>query len=75
MEGTTARIIRSFRKHKLGVFGLVVLAVLYLVILFAGFIAPYDFTQTHRNFVYAPPSRIRRAKTCAALNPVAYLYT
>ena len=59
MEGTTARIIRSFRKHKLGVFGLVVLAVLYLVILFAGFIAPYDFTQTHRNFVYAPPSKIR----------------
>ncbi len=59
MEGTTARIIRSFRQHKLGVFGLVVLAVLYLAILFAGFLAPYDFTQTHRNFVYAPPSKIR----------------
>lgn len=59
MEGTKARIIRSFRKHRLGMFGVVVLGVLYMMIIFAGFIAPYDFTATHRNFVYAPPSKIR----------------
>jgi peptide/nickel transport system permease protein len=59
MEGTRARIIRSFLKHRLGMFGLVVLIVLYLVMLFASFLAPYDFTATHRNFIYAPPTRIR----------------
>ncbi|MEA4883162.1 MAG: ABC transporter permease [Clostridia bacterium] len=59
MEGTRSRITRSFLKHRLGVFGLVVLAVLYLMVLFAGFIVPYDFTATHRNFIYAPPSKIR----------------
>ena len=53
-------------------FGLVVLIVLYLVMLFASFLAPYDFTATHRNFIYAPPTRIRvvdaegnwRARSC-----------
>ncbi len=59
MEGTKKRVIESFFKHKLGVAGLVVLALLYLVVVFAEFIAPYNFTETHRNFVYAPPSRIR----------------
>lgn len=59
MEGTKKRVIESFFKHRLGVAGLVVLAILYLVVIFADFIAPYNFVETHRNFVYAPPSRIR----------------
>ena len=59
MEGTRKRVAESFFKHKLGVFGLVVLAILYLIIIFADFIAPYNYTTTHRNFVYAAPSKIR----------------
>ena len=59
MEGTTKRIADSFFKHKLGMVGLVVLIILYLVVIFADFVAPYNFTETHRNFVYAPPSRVR----------------
>ncbi len=56
MEGTTKRIADSFFKHKLGMVGLVVLIILYLVVIFADFVAPpYNFTETHRNFVYAPP--------------------
>ncbi|MGI6147308.1 MAG: ABC transporter permease [Firmicutes bacterium] len=59
MEGTRARIIRSFRRHRLGMAGLAVLTVLYLVMILADFIAPYNFTATHRNFIYAPPTKIR----------------
>jgi peptide/nickel transport system permease protein len=59
MEGTKKRVIASFFKHRLGVAGLAVLAILYLVVIFADFIAPYNFAETHRNFVYAPPSKIR----------------
>ncbi|MGE5588726.1 MAG: ABC transporter permease [Clostridia bacterium] len=59
MEGTKKRVIESFFKHKLGLAGLVVLAILYFVVIFADFIAPYSFAETHRNFVYAPPSKIR----------------
>ena len=39
--------------------GLAVLTVLYLVMILADFIAPYNFTATHRNFIYAPPTKIR----------------
>ena len=35
------------------------LTVLYLVMILADFIAPYNFTATHRNFIYAPPTKIR----------------
>jgi len=59
MEGTKKRVLQSFFKHRLGVFGLIVLCILYLLVLFADFIAPYNFTETHTNFVYAPPSKIR----------------
>lgn len=59
MEGTGKRVAESFFKHKLGVFGLIVLVILYLLVIFADFIAPYNFSTTHRNFVYAPPSKIR----------------
>ncbi len=55
MEGTGKRVAESFFKHKLGVFGLIVLVILYLLVIFADFIAPYNFSTTHRNFVYAPP--------------------
>ncbi len=56
---TRKRVAERFFKHKLGVAGLVVLGIFYLMALFADFIAPYNFTQTHRNFVYAPPTKVR----------------
>lgn len=59
MEGTRKRVVESFFKHKLGMVGLVALAILYFVVFLADFISPYNFAETHRNFVYAPPSKIR----------------
>ena len=45
----------KFRKHKLAVVSLVVIAFLYLVAAFAEFIAPYDPNAVNAQFTYAPP--------------------
>src|SRR5215471_9988855 len=37
---------------------LVVLLLLHAVVVFAGFLAPYDYAEQHRAYPYAPPSRI-----------------
>lgn len=45
----------KFRKHKIALASLVVIAFLYLVALFAEFIAPFDPNATNARFTYAPP--------------------
>ncbi len=52
-------IIRRFRRHRLAVIGLHLLALLYLVALVAEFVAPY--TQGYRNLAHAyqPPQQPR----------------
>jgi peptide/nickel transport system permease protein len=37
---------------------LVLLAIVHLAILFAGFLAPYEYAELHRDFGYAPPTPI-----------------
>ena len=37
---------------------IVLLAVLHIVILFAGFVAPYDPATQNRELPYAPPTRL-----------------
>ncbi|WP_367362747.1 ABC transporter permease [Mesotoga sp.] len=59
MQSTKERIARNFFKHRLGVIGLIALSIMYLLVIFADFIAPYNYITAHRNFVYAPPSKIR----------------
>ncbi len=49
---------RAFRKHKLAMFGLGVLALLYVLAIFAGFFAPYDPWQRHASHVTAPPTPV-----------------
>jgi peptide/nickel transport system permease protein len=55
---TGARVRRAFFKHRLGMVGLIILAILYLSILFADYISPYNYLETHRNNEYVPPSKI-----------------
>lgn len=50
---------RAFRKHKLAMFGLTVLGILYVLAIFAGFFSPYDPWQRHASQVTAPPTAIR----------------
>lgn len=45
----------KFKKHKIALASLVVIAMMYLVALFAEFIAPFDPNATNARFTYAPP--------------------
>lgn len=49
---------RRFARSRTGIFGGVILALLYLVALAAQFLAPYDITTQHRA-VYQPPQPVR----------------
>jgi peptide/nickel transport system permease protein len=51
-------LIKKLRKDNFALLGIFTLAVLYLMILFASFIAPYSSTYAVRNLSYAPPSKI-----------------
>ncbi|MEZ4637683.1 MAG: hypothetical protein R2856_22465 [Caldilineaceae bacterium] len=46
---------RKFRKHKLAMLGGVVTILIYLVALFAEFLAPFDPGAFAANYTYAPP--------------------
>ena len=51
-------ILRKIFKDKFAKSAFIVLAVLYLLILFADFIAPYSNTYSNRDMSYTPPSKI-----------------
>ena len=53
------RSASKFFKHPLVLPGLIVLGVLYFVMIFAEFIAPYHYDNGTRDNSYQPPSRIR----------------
>ena len=50
---------RKLRRHRLALVGATVLALLYLVAIFAEFFAPHDLFQRHNDFINAPPHRVR----------------
>jgi peptide/nickel transport system permease protein len=47
-----------FRKHKMALIATAVLTVLYIVIAFVEFFAPYDPRRNNRDYIYAPPQRL-----------------
>jgi peptide/nickel transport system permease protein len=51
-------ILNKIYKDKFALTALVVLLVLYLIILFADFIAPYSKYYSNRDASYAPPSKV-----------------
>ena len=50
---------RKLRRHRLALAGATVLALLYLVAIFAEFFAPHDLFQRHNDFINAPPVLVR----------------
>ncbi|MGQ9555610.1 MAG: ABC transporter permease [Anaerolineae bacterium] len=48
-----------FRKHRLALVSAAVLGVLYVLVIFAEFFAPYDPIRADKSFIYAPPQPIR----------------
>jgi peptide/nickel transport system permease protein len=49
----------KFRKHKVALVSGIVMILIYLVAVFADFLAPSDATRTDSNYLYAPPQTLR----------------
>jgi len=49
---------RIFRRHKPGMVGLVILAALYFIAIFADFLAPYSYENEARDLQWSPPTRL-----------------
>src|SRR5512138_2887918 len=45
----------KFRKHKMAMLSGIILTLIYLVALFADFLAPFDPSLTNSNYLYVPP--------------------
>jgi peptide/nickel transport system permease protein len=52
------RLLKKLKKHPLAIIGIVILCFFYLIMIFAEFIAPYDFDNGKRDYSYAPPTKI-----------------
>ncbi len=74
MVSTRKKILKRFLKHKLAIFGLFMLAVMYLSILFAEFLAPYGEASAERSKPYASPSQIRMFHKGTFTGPFIYDY-
>ena len=48
----------KFRKHRVAVFSLIVLVILYLMAIFAGFLSPYDPNTYNAQYKFVPPMQI-----------------
>jgi peptide/nickel transport system permease protein len=70
------REVTKFLRHPLAVPGLIVLIVLYVAMIFAEFIAPYDYDNGNRSNSYQPPSRIHFVHEGKfSLQPFVYPYS
>lgn len=47
-----------FRRNKLAMGGMVLLALMYLAVAFAGFLAPNGYTEQNLDYIYGPPNPI-----------------
>lgn len=52
-------IWRKFKRHRVAVFSLYALALLYFIVLFAEFFAPYGAFERHSGYLLGPPTPIR----------------
>ncbi len=65
-------IWRKFRRHKLGLVSGLFLLVSYLMMPFAGFIAPYTPNEIHRDHLYAEPQMVRLFHKGEFIGPFVY---
>ncbi|RJP73441.1 MAG: ABC transporter permease [Candidatus Abyssobacteria bacterium SURF_17] len=73
----TQLALRRLRRHKLAISSLWVLGFLYLVALFADFIAPYGFDDERRDLSYCPPMRLHFFDEAGTfhIRPFVYQYS
>lgn len=66
---------RKFKRHKLAVWSLVLLVIMYVGILFTEVIAPYDNQTRNTDFIYAPPQQVHLFHDGRFVGPFVYAYT
>src|SRR5688572_27860584 len=71
---TNQKILKRFLKHKLAIFGLAMLGVMYFSILFAEFLVPYGEASADRGKPYASPSNIHFMHKGQFVGPFIYNY-
>ncbi len=49
---------RKFKKHKLAIFGMIVLVVFYVLAMCCEFFSPYNIYERRRGFVYSQPQKL-----------------
>lgn len=52
-------IYRDFKKHRIAIIGVFILLFLYVIVLFCGFLTPYDPNKRYSNYTYMFPNYIR----------------
>ena len=57
-ESSLAVFWRYFKRHKIALVSAVILIILYLVVIFAGFLGPYRPNQTFKQDFFHPPTKI-----------------
>ena len=58
-EASQSRLMwNKLKRHKLAIFGSVILALLYLMAILADFIAPYETTERFKDYQFLPPMKI-----------------
>jgi peptide/nickel transport system permease protein len=50
---------RKFLHHRIAVISAIILIFIYIIIIFAGFFAPYNMREPHSEYLYSPPHRLR----------------
>lgn len=66
------RKLDAFLKHKMGVAASVVLIILAINTIFAGFISPYDYNDHRDDFAYLPPSKVHYIHEGKFVGPFVY---
>ncbi len=61
-----------FRRHKVALWSGVLLALVYLSILFSEFIAPYNMQARHTDHIYAPPQSVHLFHEGSFVGPFTY---
>ena len=51
-------LLKKFKKDKISLIAVIVLVVMYLAILFASFLSPYEKNSSNRELSYSPPVKI-----------------
>ena len=68
-------IIKKIFQDKFAAYAFIILVILYLIILFADFIAPYSCTYSNRDLSYVPPSKVYTINEKGKLSlPYTYNY-